>query len=265
MGRGDLNIVLCQCDILWEAPRENCRRLSHLVERYMEGRTVDLLVFPEFFSMGFTMNYDAGLLEGGQTLRWMQSIALKYNLAVVGSVPTAEGGKIVNRCYFIVPDGAELHYDKRHLFRMGEENEHYAAGESRVIAQYKGWNIALNVCYDLRFPVWSRNVGLEYDLLLNVASWPDSRIGVTEHLIKARAIENMSYAAFCNRIGEDPGNSYNGHSRVISPRGEDIAVAVNMDSAQFLSATLSGSKLDSLREKFPAWKDADSFEIKNEK
>ena len=265
VGRGDLNIVLCQCDILWEAPRENCRRLSRLVESYMEGRTADILVFPEFFSMGFTMNYDAVLLEGGQTLRWMQSIALKYNLAVVGSVPTASDGRIVNRCYFIAPDGAELHYDKRHLFRMGEENEHYAAGESKVIAHYKGWNIALNVCYDLRFPVWSRNIGLEYDLLLNVASWPDSRIGVTEYLIKARAIENMSYAAFCNRIGEDPANAYNGHSRVISPRGEDIAAAEDMGVAQFLSATLSAAKLDFLREKFPAWKDADLFEIKNEK
>lgn len=261
--RGDLKVFLCQCDILWEAPQENCQRLSSMIDEQLQGEGADLLVLPEFFTMGFTMNYDAVLSEGGLTLLWMHSIARKHNLAVVGSVPTAQGGKIVNRCYFVCPDGEEFHYDKHHLFRMGEENVHYSAGDSRVIVQYKGWNIALNVCYDLRFPVWSRNVGLEYDLLINIASWPDSRIGVTEHLIKARAIENMSYAVFCNRIGEDPGNSYNGHSRVVSPRGEDIAVAENMGSAQFLRATLSAQRLDNLREKFPAWKDADKFDIKN--
>lgn len=262
MDRGDLKILLCQCDIVWEAPKENCRRLSELLDGYLKVGDADILVLPEFFSMGFTMNYPAVLSEGGVTLRWMDDVAKRYNLAVVGSVPTALDGKIVNRCYFIAPGGVQTHYDKHHLFRMGEENEHYSAGDSKVIVEYKGWKIALNVCYDLRFPVWSRNVALEYDLLVNVASWPDSRIGVTEHLIKARAIENMSYALFCNRIGADPSNGYNGHSRIISPRGEDIAVAEDLGAAQFLSATLSAQKLDSLREKFPAWRDADTFEIR---
>lgn len=262
MTKVDLKVVLCQCDVKWEAPQENCRRLTSLLERYFEGRGADLLVLPEFFSMGFTMNSEAVALEGGYTLDWMHSVAEKYGVAVVGSVPTCVQGKICNRCYFIAPDGAETHYDKRHLFRMGEETAHYSSGDKRVTVSYKGWNILLNVCYDLRFPVWSRNVDNGYDILINVASWPQTRIGVTEHLIKARAIENIAYAIFCNRIGEDPSVQYNGHSRIISPRGDDIAVAEDFGQAQFLSATLSAEALEQLRMRFPAWKDADKFEIK---
>lgn len=262
MDRGDLKVVLCQCDVVWESPQENCRRVTLLLDSYFEAGEADVVVLPEFFSMGFTMNAAAVLEESGVTLSWMESAARKYGAAIVGSVPTMVDGKIRNRCFFIAPDGAKTHYDKRHLFRMGQENEHYSPGDEKVTVPYKGWRIALNVCYDLRFPVWSRNVGLEYDVLINIASWPDSRIGITEHLVKARAVENMCYALFCNRIGEDPSNSYNGHSRVVSPRGEDIAVAENKGEAQLLCATLSARKLDSLRERFPAWKDADMFEIK---
>lgn len=262
MERGDLKTVLCQCDVVWESPQENCRRLTLLLDSHFEDSSADIVVLPEFFSMGFTMNAAAVREEGGVTLSWMESAARRYGAAIVGSVPTVVDGKIRNRCIFVAPDGAKTHYDKRHLFRMGQENEYYSPGDERVIVPYKGWNIALNVCYDLRFPVWSRNVGLGYDLLINIASWPDSRIGITEHLIKARAVENMCYALFCNRIGEDPSNSYNGHSRIVSPRGEDIAVAENRGEAQLLCATLSARKLDSLRERFPAWRDADLFEIK---
>ena len=261
MERGVLKVALCQCDVVWESPKENGERLWEPLEKFFDGHSADHLVFPEFFSMGFTMNRDAVAAEGGNTLGWMKRVAQRFDVAVVGSVPTPVEGKIRNRCYFITPDGAETYYDKRHLFRMGQENEHYSAGGRQVVVPFRGWNIALNVCYDLRFPVWSRNVENRYDLLVNIASWPDSRIGVTEHLVKARAIENMSYALFCNRVGQDPSNSYNGHSRVVSPRGEDMATEIEFGGVTFLVATLSSEKLDMLREKFPAWKDADKFEM----
>lgn len=262
----DLNIVLCQMPVVWESAEENCRRLSSVLERYFSdcgtGAAVpDVLVFPEFFSTGFTMNREAAQGGDGFTLGWMKEISQKYGAAVVGSVAVSEDGKIFNRCYFVSQETGVKHYDKRHLFRMGEENEIYSAGSERVIVGYKGWNIALNVCYDLRFPVWSRNAGNGYDLMINVASWPSSRIRVTEPLVKARAIENMSYFAFVNRTGEDPSNSYSGGSMIVSPKGDDMASQRHIDGFDFYYASLSYSSMKAFREKFPAWMDGDKFEI----
>lgn len=262
----ELKIVLCECDVLWESPQENCRRIEEKVQTFIQsniGDRGDILILPEFFSMGFTMSKDSVRSEGGCTLEWMTKCAKEWNMAIVGSVPVivSDGETMVNRCYFVYPDGELEFYDKRHLFRMGEENEFYTSGRSKRIVEFKGWKIALSVCYDLRFPVWSRNRGLEYDLMINVASWPAVRIGVTEHLAKARAIENLSYFAFCNRCGEDPKIRYCGGSMIISPKGDDIADCQDIDGWKFYGASLSLSWLNTFREKFPVWRDADQFEL----
>lgn len=259
----DLSLLICQCDIEWEAPKKNLERIESLLEGYMASdTTIDLVILPEFFSMGFTMNREAVILEGGESVRWMKSFAQKWNVAIYGSIPTIDSldGKMYNRGYFLYPDGRCEWYDKRHLFRMGGESDVYSAGGEKKIVEYKGWRIALNICYDLRFPVWSRNVNLEYDILINIASWPASRISVTEPLIKARAVENMAYTIFCNRVGDDPTNHYNGLSRCITPRGEDLLEGrLELENISIL--TLMAEPLLSLRERFHSWKDGDNFTI----
>lgn len=269
----DLSIIVCQCDIEWENPLGNCSKIEAMLDSAIrdveEGgggnsaQSVDLVILPEFFSMGFTMSRDAAISERGSTLKWMREFAASRGVALYGSVPTVDtdSGRMYNRGYFVYPDGLVVKYDKKHLFRMGGESESYSAGAERVVVDYLGWKICLNICYDLRFPVWSRSAELEYDLLINVASWPASRIGVTEHLIKARAIENISYAVFCNRVGNDPSNHYNGLSRVVSPRGEDILL-LSEDKEDVANVVLKYEPLRGLREKFPVWKDGDRFELK---
>lgn len=261
----DIIIALGQTPIVWESAAENCSRLSSVIADYINvcdsDRRPDILVLPEMFSTGFTMNPEAVQSERGPSLKWMAEICELYGIAVVGSVAVEEGGNVYNRCYFVSEDTRTRFYDKRHLFRMGKENDFYSAGDRKLIVNFRGWNVAINVCYDLRFPVWSRNVEKGYDLMINVANWPSSRIKVTEHLVKARAVENMSYYAFVNRVGDDPSNSYNGFSRIVSPKGDDIASVKNVNGVDFFSAELSYSKLLGLREKFPAWMDGDNFEI----
>lgn len=255
----DIRIALFQSDMVWEEAAENCRRNGLLLERYFTQtkEVPHLIVFPEFFTTGFSMNPDIAEDADGISARWMRDVSRRFGVAVVGSIPTKADGFIYNRCYFVTSDGDEWHYDKRHLFRMSDENKVYSPGEERVIVSYQSWRIALNICYDLRFPVWSRNKGLEYDLMINIASWPDTRIFLTEHLVKARAIENMSYFAFVNRVGESPSDSYNGCSRIVSPKGEDIAREESIEGVKVLSATLSKSAMEIFRNKFPAWMDAD--------
>ena len=262
----DLDITLCQYPVVWEAPQENMERLFAALEKYFSSYVVNestsaLVVFPEMFLTGFTMNEAAAEAGDGPSHQWMQMVSSRFNVAVAGSLPILEGGKIYNRCFFIAPNGAEWHYDKCHLFSLGGEDEVYSAGKEFVVVHYMGWNIALSICYDLRFPVWMRNVEMKYDLMLNVASWPEPRIRVTEILSKARAIENLSFSAFANRIGEDSSNSYNGYSRIVNPRGEDIASSKSVDDFRFFNAVLSYSDLMTFRKKFPQWMDFDNFKL----
>ena len=266
MDRGDLKIVLCQCDILWESPQENCSRLSAMLEEYLQDKDADLMVLPEFFSMGFTMSADAVLSEEGMTLRWMHSAAARYGVAIVGSIPTMVQGKIHNRCYFVAPDGTENYYDKRHLFRMGDENSHYTRGDEITIVEYKGVKFALNICYDIRFPVWSRNKGNKYDVLLNIANFPEVRIKAIEPLARARSIENLAYTIFVNRDGKDPLCIYCPSSQMYDYKGDDIAqekFITDSDGCrtQVICCNIDIEGLQEFRDKFPAWMDADTFNL----
>ena len=264
----ELNVSVCQTDVLWEDPDGNRKRLEGLILEYMNtsssGCRPDLLVLPEFFTTGFTANTEYAESVSGPTLQWMRGIASNSGAAVAGSVQVADRGLIHNRMYFVYPDGRVEVYDKRHLFRMSGENDVFAPGSGRKTVEYLGWRIGLNVCYDLRFPVWSRNIGeYAYDVMLNVASWPSSRIEAASILAHARAVENQSWFVFCNRTGESPENSYCGGSLIVDYRGRSVGEIVRSGkmSAQegFLAASLEMDALLSFRKKFPAWMDADNF------
>lgn len=256
----DLRVSMIQSHIIWEDRSENLGYYGELLRR-VSGKT-DLAVLPETFTTGFSMNVEAlaDTMEG-ETLAAMKEWAAKYRMAVTGSFIVQEEGKYYNRAVFVTPEGACFWYDKRHLFRMAEEDRHFSAGDKQVIVSYKGWNICLQVCYDLRFPVWSRNVGNAYDLLIYMANWPEPRKKVWKSLLQARAIENMSYVCGVNRVGVDgKGFRYRGDSMIYDPRGKKVADAGKREEIT-RTCTLRKSDLDEFRSKFPAWKDADSFTI----
>ena len=266
-----LNIAVCQCGVVWEAPQENLPRLQSFIGGYLEqcgdNDRPDLIVLPEFFATGFTSNTRLAEAENGPTLRWMQVLASFSGAAVTGSVPTAAGGKVLNRMYFAAPDGRTEFYDKRHLFRMSGENEVFASGSTRRTVEYLGWRICLNICYDLRFPVWSRRTAeCDYDVLLNVASWPSSRMTAASILVHARAVENQAWTIFCNRVGESPENSYCGGSLIVDYKGRSVGIFQPDDATGcgggFLQAGLDIHELRRFREKFPAWMDSDEFLLK---
>ena len=259
-----LRLALCQNDIVWENAAATLARIDAPVRRYCERYSPDLLLFPETFSVGFTMNPSVAEPVDGPSSSWLRSLAREAGTALVASVPTVlpeEGCRRVNRCYFVAPDGREWHYDKRHLFTPSGESPAYSRGSRRCTVNYLGWNIELNVCYDLRFPVWSRNAACGYDLLVNIANWPDSRIDAADMLLHARALENSCYAAFCNRIGSDSLCSYDGHSMIVNYFGQDIARRRRVKGIRFYEAELSLKGLNHYRERFPVSSDADRFEI----
>ena len=263
-----LNIVLCQCGVQWESPLENMTRLHRFISGYLTGcredMRPDLIVLPEFFTTGFTSNTAFAETEDGPALKWMRSLAVSSRSAVTGSVPASSGGRVYNRMYMVLPDGRTEHYDKRHLFRMSGENDVFTPGNSPKVVSYLGWRIGLNVCYDLRFPVWTRRTPLnDYDLMLNVASWPSSRVGAASVLACARAVENQCWFAFCNRVGNSPEDSYSGNSPIIDYKGRSVGIfhedGLTGSGGGFLSAALDIRELRRFREKFPAWMDADNF------
>lgn len=255
-----MRITIVQTNIVWENKQENLRMLRRKLETLCG--TTEIVVLPEMFSTGFSMNSQT-LAEplSGETITTLKHWAKELGLTIAGSYIASEDKEYYNRAFFLTPEGEEHYYDKRHLFRMGQEPQHFAAGSERPIIRYQGWNICLLVCYDLRFPIWSRNVNNEYDLLIYVASWPVPRRDAWDTLLKARAIENMCYVCGVNRIGTD-GNqlSYNGGSIIYSPKGEILAnVADNQEDTA--TASLDLSDLRSFRDKFPVWKDADTFTL----
>lgn len=255
-----LRVSLFQYDIVWETPSANIMLLEEYLIK-LENSS-DLVILPEMFSTGFTMKSKefSETLEG-ETIRAIKTLSHRFQVAICGSYIGCENGDNYNRGFFITPQGEITIYDKRHLFRMGDEPNHYQAGNKRKIVQYKGWNICLLICYDLRFPVWSRNRKNEYDLLIYVANWPSARSHVWNTLLQARAIENTAYVCGVNRIGKDGLNlTYWGESAAISPRGEVLA-NIEKEQARLLTVELSKEKLIDLRTKFPTWKDADDFEI----
>jgi predicted amidohydrolase len=254
-----MRVSVLQTDIAWEDKRRNLQHLRSRLEE-LHGET-DLVVVPEMFSTGFSMN-NRELAEpaDGHTITTLRRWAATYQVALAGSYMASDRG-YTNRAFFLTPDGEAFYYDKRHLFRMGDEAVYFSAGNARVIVPYRGWNICMMVCYDLRFPVWCRNVDNGYDLLICTANWPSPRRRVWDTLLAARAIENMSYVCGANRVGADGNNlQYNGGSAIYSPKGTPIAAAPdNVDHA--VTADLSLDELNSLRKKFPVWMDADRFEL----
>lgn len=261
-----LRISLAQAPVDWENKEANLTRYGRLVRR-LSGET-DLVALPELFATGFSMNVrELAETMDGTTLATVKSWAEAYQTAICGSFIALEAdGRYYNRAFFVTPGGQTAWYDKRHLFGLGGEDRHFSRGAKQTIVSYLGWNICLQVCYDLRFPVWSRNVGNAYDLLVYVANWPESRIGAWRTLLPARAVENQAYVCAVNRTGKDgEGIAYGGHSLVCSPLGEIMAEAgAGGEEEETVCAALPDkSRLDSLRAKFPAWMDADAFTISN--
>lgn len=255
-----MKITIVQTDIVWENKKENLRVLRRKLTTLCG--TTEIVVLPEMFSTGFSMN-SKELAEplSGETITTLKQWAKEFNIAISGSYIASDSDRYFNRAFFLTPEGEEHYYDKRHLFRMGQEPQHFSAGNERLIIHYHDWNICLLVCYDLRFPVWSRNVNNEYDLLIYVASWPIPRRDVWDTLLKARAMENMCYVCGVNRIGTDGHQlSYNGGSIVYSPKGETL-ISVPDNQEDLLTTTLDLSALRSFRDKFPVWKDADTFTL----
>lgn len=258
----NLRVALLQNDIVWEDVAANlscCEsRLSTL------AGNVHLAVLPEMFTTGFSMNASALAEEcDGVTVQTLKQWSSCFDMAIAGSYIARERGHCYNRGFFVKPDGEVIFYDKRHLFRMGEEGRFFTSGKERVVVDYLGWHIALFICYDLRFPVWCRNVGNEYDLALFVASWPEARAHVWRTLLIARAIENEAYVCGVNRVGED-GNRlvYTGDTMAVDYKGTVIGKAAN-GGKDAVVVELDGDKLHLFRERFPVWCDADSFMIRS--
>ncbi len=255
----NLNISFLQYNIIWEDPVANKKKIEIMVGSGKPDSS--LLILPEMFTTGFTMN-PGRLAESmdGDSVRWMREKAGDWDVVVAGSLVIREGSKIYNRFIWMTPTGEFSYYDKRHLFRMGEENHHYASGKQKLICRLSGWRIRPLICYDLRFPVWARNRN-DYDILVYVANWPDSRRNVWSSLLIARALENQSYVVGVNRTGKDAnGISYSGDSVIIDPRGKIIS-STKGSGESFESVSLSMDKLIDFRKKFPAWMDGDDFTI----
>ncbi|MDD6210162.1 MAG: nitrilase family protein [Bacteroidales bacterium] len=255
----DLRISLFQYDIAWENKAENLSRVERALS-LVSGKS-DLMVLPEMFSTGFSMQSDrlAETVEG-ETIMCLSGMARKYDIAVAGSFVAVENNRYYNRAFFITPQNEYYFYDKRHLFSMGSENKYFSAGNKPLIVHYKDWNISLMICYDLRFPVWCRNVAESFDLQLFFANWPTVRSEAWLVLLKARAIENSAYVAGVNRIGTDGnGLCYSGHSLLLDFKGTVLDDCGTGE--KILTETLSFGKLRHFREKFPVSGDADTFTL----
>ena len=257
-----LRVSMVQSPIIWENIEENIRCYGDLLS-LLKGET-DLAILPELFTTGMTLRVaDLAEQNDGKTILAMKRYAKDYNFAITGSFLASDNGKYYNRAFFITPDGQEYFYDKRHLFSMVGEDRSFSPGTKHVIVHYLGWKICLMVCYDLRFPVWSRNVGNEYDVLIYVANWPETRKKAWKALLKARAIENMCYVCGVNRVGMDAREfKYSGDSRIYSPKGKKLYAAKKNEEI-VITGTLERENIEKFRMKFPAWMDADRFVIKS--
>ena len=248
-----MKITILQRDIVWADPTRNVQRADEAIDGNPGS---DLYVLPEMFSTGFCTQPE-GIAEPveNQTVSWMKAKASQTGAAIAGSIAVHEDGKYYNRFHFVTPDGNITTYDKKHLFTFGGEHKRFTAGSERVIVTYKGFRILLEICYDLRFPVWSRNKG-DYDMIIYVASWPTPRVEAWKALLTARAIENQCYVVGVNRVGEDPGNNYCGGSRVIDPYGQIMAECEDCKEME-ATAKVDMEVLEAFRAKFPVLDDAD--------
>jgi len=255
-----MKISIIQPDIIWEDKFQNFNKLEHLIS--LSEKNSDIVILHEMFSTGFTMNTeDLSESPHSDTFDWMVNMSEKGNFGLCGSYIVKEKNHTFNRWIFVTPEKKSWHYNKRHLFTMGHEQQFYTAGSRQLIFKFRGVRIMSAVCYDLRFPVWSRNRN-NYDLLINSANWPESKRDIWITLLKARAIENQCYVAASNRIGTDGEHiKYCGDSMIINPRGKIVADAkINEESV--ISGDISMIELSDFRKKFPVLRDADKFTIR---
>jgi predicted amidohydrolase len=257
-----LTITGIQSNLHWEDKKANLQMFEEKISAIIQS--TEIVVLPEMFSTGFSMKPEK-LAEtmDGETAQWMKKISAEKKIILTGSVIIEEDKKYFNRLIWMLPNGQFGYYDKRHLFAYGEEDQHYTEGTKRLIASVKGWKVNLLVCYDLRFPVWSRQQiesSPEYDVLIYVANWPERRINAWKTLLQARAIENQCYVVGVNRTGEDGIKiHYSGESMVVDPLGD--VLYHKKDEEDIFTTTLDKTHLEKVREKFPFWKSADEFKI----
>lgn len=253
-----MKITLIQTHLIWEDAKANRSNFTSLIEKL--NQQTDLIVLPEMFTTGFTMNPETvyETMEG-ESVSWMKETAMRTGCALTGSLVIKENGNYYNRLLFVYPDGSYKTYNKRHLFTLAGEDKHYTAGKEKLIVDYKGWKICLQVCYDLRFPVFARNTE-DYDLLLFPANWPKQRTTAWDSLLRARAIENMCYTIGVNRIGTDNnGHEYSGHTQLIGPLGEYLLEPAIKEGVYTIE--ISKEELLEARDKFGFLKDRDNFTL----
>lgn len=254
-----LKVTYFQTELFWESPQDNRNHFEQLIQK--NAQNTDFVVLPEMFTTGFSMNAEAVAEAPQLTLDWMQNLAKTHEIAITGSIMAKVDEKFFNRLLFVTPDGNYETYDKKHLFSLAKEEQIYTAGTKKRIINYKGWKICPMICYDLRFPAWSRNLE-DYDFLIYVANWPEKRVKAWDILLKARAVENMCYTLGVNRIGKDGKDfPYVGHSAMYDFLGEKISQHAPEDEA-VETLTLDYSELQKTREKLGFLKDRDQFKIK---
>jgi predicted amidohydrolase len=258
----DLKVSIIQADLIWEDREANLKAFAKKIDQIEES--TDLIILPEMFTTAFTMNAkELAEPDQGETFDWMINKARDKNADLIGSIITKDNNAFYNRLYWVKSDGSFLKYDKRHLFRMAGEHNIYSAGNKKSVGTIKNWSVLPLVCYDLRFPVWSRNVNQEYDLIIYIANWPARRSTHWRSLLQARAIENQAYAIGVNRVGTDGFDiTYRGDSAIIDPLGTIIKQGANTEFVH--TEELSYKKLQDYRQKFPVWMDADSFKMREE-
>lgn len=251
-----LTVQLIQMAIHWHDARANCEQIAQRLQNQLKA---DIVVLPEMFNSGFSMQPDkVAETMDGYTVNWMREMATKLDSVMVGSVAIREANNCYNRMIWMPAEGEPVIYDKKHLFTLAGEDKSYAAGEKRVVVNFNGWRILLQVCYDLRFPVWCRQQSMDYDLMLLVANWPDARANAWNGLIPARAIENQCYVAAVNRVGEDARQlKYAGDSQLMDYLGSEMKHAGNEET--ILTVELSHAELLKSRIELPFHKDADPF------
>lgn len=262
----DLTVAIVQSDMVWENTDANLEKFDLLLEKI--NPATDLVILPEMFNTGFSIKSDANAqtLEG-KALHWMKQKAACLNMVVTGSILTKAGNRVFNRLFWLQPDGEIKKYDKRHLFRFAGEHKILSGGTEKLIVGLKGWKIQPLICYDLRFPVWSKNKfkngAYDFDLLLYLANWPEARSYAWKHLLIARAIENQAFCIGANRVGTDGyGNLHSGDSVILNPKGQIITKGKPFGE-EIVATTLHYDELAQYRKEFPVGLDWDDFEVKN--
>ncbi len=253
----NLKVAIVQADLLWEQKDENIKRIGKLVDSLSDKPHI--VILPEMFTTGFSMNAEQMAEKpNDKTYSWMLNTAKANGFAICGSYIVQDGGKYYNRFHFVTPEGTYYTYNKRHLFTFADENLKYTPGSDRLVFEYCGWRILPQICYDIRFPVWSRNRG-DYDLIINVANFPGIRRNIWTTLAKARAIENQCFVAAANRVGADGlGLYYTGDSTLIEPNG-DVVSDILPGQEGIVMGEFSMAQLKKFRADFPVLNDADDF------